>query len=148
MSYTGLPQFQAGLVTKWRATAALMAMLKGGLRDDVPQTKVFPYAVIDDPFETPDPTLGQGGHLSQLTLVIYTQDGSVGKAGVGSAGWLVGLQIAELAAAAVTNIADPIAVAGHDVVDVDVVSIDGSREPDGVTRRTELTLQAMLEDAP
>jgi hypothetical protein len=42
---------------------------------------------------------------------------------------------------------NPLTVEGHDVVDVDVLTIDCTRETDGKTRRVDVTIVATLEDA-
>lgn len=147
MNDTALPYLQKAVVLRLRATATFMALCTGGILDAIPQTKRYPYAVFDEPFETPDRTFGQGGHSCLFTLSIYTQDGSATKQGSGTSGFEIGLAIAALVVGALDHMANPLVVEGHDVVDVDVVTISTEREDDGITRRVDVLMQALLEDA-
>ena len=120
--------------------------LATGIYDAVPQTATSPYVVFDEPLEVPDRAFGQGGHAVNFILVVFTQDGTRDKSGRGTSGYAQGFAIAEEICAALTDTDDPLVVDGHDVVDVDVESIVGQREDDGVTRRIEITITATLED--
>lgn len=146
MTATALPQLQAALITRLKATPAFMALVSN-VYDDVPEKPTYPYAAYDDPFETPNRYFGQGGHDAIWIFDIYTQDGSRSKTTPGAAGFKQGVTIAEALLDAL-GIEDPsnwITVDGHDLVDIDVVSVHCSRESDGVTRRTEITMSATLE---
>jgi hypothetical protein len=79
---------------------------------------------------------------------VYTQDGSATKAGVGSAGFKQGMQIAERILALTIDYTAPLTVTGHDVRDVDLDSLECHREPDGITRRIDIIETALLEDNP
>lgn len=147
MTYTALPQLQTAIVARLTGNAPFMALAKAVL-DDVPPTQTFPYVAFDDPFESPDRTFGQNGHDATCVLSIYTRDGSDARSGTGTAGFKQGLTIAEAALALLTDIENnPLIVSGHDVVDVDVISLESFREPDGKTRRTDVIITATLEDA-
>lgn len=146
MSYTALPQFQVAVVQRLNGSSAFMALVTGVL-DDVPANQAFPYVCYDDPFEVPNRTFGQNGHDVECLLSIYTRDGSDAKAGRGTAGFKQGHAIAEAALALLTDIeGNPLVVDGHDVVDVDVISIESFRETDGKTRRTDVQIGGTLED--
>ena len=148
MTYTALPQFQAAVITILRLDDVFMALVTG-VFDEVPATPRYPHVIVDDPFETPDRTFGQNGHSCSLTLSIFTQSPSTKKLGAGKGGFGPGLEIAESALALLSDVERaPITIDGHDVVDCDVLSIDCSREADGLTRRIDVTLIALLEDAP
>lgn len=147
MTFTALPQLASAVVGALRADVAFMQLVTA-IYDEVPPGARFPHIVVDEPFETPDRTFGQNGHQSMVTLSIFTQSPSTTKSGVGKAGWESGLLIVEAALALLTDIEGaPITVDDHDVVDIDVVSIDCTRDTDGKTRRTDLVLMATLEDA-
>jgi hypothetical protein len=146
MTRTALPQTQVGIVTLLKATPAFLTLVRG-LYDAVPETPtpLFPYAVIDDPFEVPDRTFGQDGHEQTFLLSIYTRDGSATPEGTGAAGFRTGLLIANEAITALMD--STLTVGGHDVTDVDVVSVECFRETDGITRRCDITFTFRLEDA-
>lgn len=146
MTFTALPQFTAAVIAALRGDVAFKASV-AGIFDEVPALAQYPYIVVDQPFETPDPTFGQNGHQSMITLSIFTQTPAT-RILSGPAAWRVGLAIAEAALAILTDIEHhPITVAEHDVVDCDVISIDCARIGDGKTRRVDLVLMAQLEDA-
>lgn len=146
MTFTGLPHLQAAIVTRLRMSADHMSLVTG-VFDEVPQLPKYPHEVIDGPFETPDRTFGQNGHECTVTLSVFTQSPSTTASGTGKAGWAVGLTIAESALALLTDLENnPLTVDGHDVLDVDVVSIDCVRETDGKTRRVDVNLIVSLED--
>lgn len=147
MSASALPQLQTAVIARLRGTAAYMSLCTGGIQDHIPQTKRYPYGVYDEPFESPDRTFGQGGHSCLFTISVYTQDGSATKQGSGTAGFELGLAIASLVVAALDHMTNPLVVEDHDVVDVDVVTISTEREDDGITRRVDVLMQALLEDA-
>lgn len=145
MSATALPQVQAGFVDRLKRSY-VVAPLVSGIFDEVPNGAAFPYIAYDVATEMPDRTFGQGGHIVLVTLSIFTRDGSQVRGGKGSAGYKEGLTIANAVVEELTDLDDLPAIEGHDVVDVDVDSIDTNREPDGVTRRIDVTLTATLED--
>ena len=119
MTFTALPQFQAAVIQQLRNSAEFM-QLASGVYDEVPARVAYPHAIVDEPFETPDRTLGQNGHSCSLLLSIYTQSPSTTKAGSGKAGFAIGLELAELALSLLTDLEnDPLNVDGHDVVDID-----------------------------
>jgi hypothetical protein len=148
VTFTALPQLIAAVVARLRANAALTQVV-AGIYDETPAGAVsYPHIILDEPFETPDRTFGQGGHQASLTLSILTQSPSTTKAGTGKAGFTQGLAIAELALSELTDIeSNALTVDGHDVIDVDVTNIDCTRETDGKTRRVDVTIIATLEDA-
>jgi hypothetical protein len=146
MSATALPQLQTAVVARGRQNAAVTALVTG-IFDAVPQGQKRPYVVYDEATELQNRSLGQGGHLIALTLSVYTQDAAPTSAGRGSAGYAQGLAIANLLAADLTDLDEPLVVDDHDVVDVDVESIDCLRDDeDGTTRRVDLMLMVTLED--
>ena len=150
MSATSLPQMQAAVFTRLRATAAFISAC--ALYDAVPEKPVYPYGVYDEPFETPDRTFGQGGHDVLFSIVLYSRDGSTTKAGVGASGWKTLDQLAELVIGALVDPCDgteftPITVDGHDLVDLEVESNDGQRGQDGISREHTIQFRALLEDA-
>jgi hypothetical protein len=149
MSATSLPQLQTALITRLKATSAFLSLVVG-VYDDVPERPGYPHVVYDDPFESPDRFFGQNGHDVIWIFDVFTQDGSRDKATPGHAGFSQGLTIAEalLEALAIEDPANWVTVAGHDVVDMDVISVHAVRETDGVTRRVEITMTATLEDTP
>jgi hypothetical protein len=148
MTFTALPQLLAAVLTRLRAAPEL-TQLVSGIYDEAPAGAVlYPHVILDEPFETPDRTFGQNGHQTSLTLSIFTQSPATTKAGTGKAGFTQGLAIAEIALGLLTDIeSNPLTVEGHDVVDVDVLTIDCTRETDGKTRRVDVTIVATLEDA-
>jgi len=147
MTFTALPQFNSAVVDRLRNDVAFMDMV-AGVYDEVPANAKYPHVIIDEPFETPDRTMGQNGHQCSVMLSIFTQSPSTTASGRGKAGFTVGLQIAERALSLLTDIEDdPLTVEGHDVVDVDVISIDCTREDDGKTRLVDVVIIATLEDA-
>jgi hypothetical protein len=148
VTFTALPQFLAAVITRLRACAPLTQLVTGVYDETPAGALAYPHIILDEPFETPDRTFGQGGHQASLTISIFTQSPATAKAGTGKAGFTQGLAIAELALALLTDIeAEPLTVEGHDVVDIDVVNIDCTRETDGKTRRIDATIIATLEDA-
>jgi hypothetical protein len=146
MTWSGLPQLQASTIARLKASASLMALVHG-VFDAVPQQQAYPYVVFDEPFELPDRTLGQDGHESSFVLSVFTQDGSMTKLGKGSAGFKLAGEIVEIILRELIDYTNPIVVEGHDLVDLDVVSIEYARENDGITRRADVNLVARLEDA-
>lgn len=146
MSAIGLLPFQRALVALLRNAPTLDPLVGGRVYDAVPQDAPMPYVVLDECLETPDRTFGQHGHSLNLVLSIYTRDAAAGKSGRGSAGYGQGLAIAH----AITALLLPgtMKVDGHDLTDVDVASIDCAREPDGITRRIDCEITALLEDKP
>lgn len=146
MTWSGLPQLQQAVVTRLKASAALAALITG-VFDAVPEQQQYPYVVFDEPFELPDRTFGQDGHESSFVLSVFTQDGSTTLAGKGSAGFKLAGQIVEIILSELIDLDNPLVVAGHDLVDLDVVSIEYAREADGITRRGDINLTALLEDA-
>jgi hypothetical protein len=148
MTFTALPQLLAAVVTRLRAEPALLQLVSG-IYDETPAGAIpYPHIILDEPFETPDRTFGQNGHQTTITLSILTQSPATTKAGTGKAGFTQGLAIAEIALRLLTDIEEnPLTVEGHDVVDVDVLTIDCTRETDGKTRRVDVTIVATLEDA-
>lgn len=146
MSFSGLPQFVAAVIGKLRSDAGL-AQRVTGVFDEVPKAVTGNYIVIDEPFETRDGSFGQNGHDVQCTISIVLQSPASSKLGRGKAGYLEGLSIANDVLALLTDIENnPLEVDDHDVVDVDVVTVDSTRESDGITRRVDVTISATLED--
>jgi len=146
MSATGNGVLQKAVVRRLRACGDFLALCPTGVLDSVPQDATYPMVVVDAPFEIPNRTLGQGGHDCLVTLNIYTQDGSVSKTGRGASGYKQGQDIAEIVVRELTNLDEPLEVEGHDVEDVDLVSVTGE-ELDESRRRTEIILEALLEDS-
>jgi hypothetical protein len=148
MTFTALPQLLAAVMTRLRAAPEL-AQLVSGIYDEPPAGAVaYPHVLLDEPFETPDRTFGQNGHQTSLTISILTQSPSTTKSGTGKAGFTQGLAIAEIVLGLLTDLeGNPLTVEGHDVVDVDVLTIDCTRETDGKTRRIDATIVASMEDA-
>jgi hypothetical protein len=147
MTFTALPQFQTAVIERLRSSAEHMQLVTG-VYDEVPSRVTYPHEIVDEPFETPDRTFGQNGHVCSLMISIYTQSPATTKNGSGKAGYVPALLIAESALALLTDLeGNPLTVDGHDVVDVDVENIDCTREADGKTRRVDVTITATLEDA-
>lgn len=147
MSYTSLPQLMKAIVARLRGHAPLMALVTG-VHDAVPDSKAFPYVVLDDPLEFPERYFGQNGHRVSLTIFVYTKDGTEVRKGVGTAGFKSGFDIAEIVLAQITDIeGNPLVVDNHDLVDADVIALTANRLEDGVTREIELELEFVLEDA-
>jgi hypothetical protein len=147
---TALAAIQTAVFTRLNATAALTALC--AIYDKVPQTKAYPYARYEDPFEEPDRTFGQGGHQGVFHIVVYSQDGSQDRQGKGTTGTKSGLDIAAIIIAALVDpcdgsMFDALTVTGHDLVDLDKVTLTSTLEDDGVTRRTEILFSYQVEDA-
>lgn len=145
MSFTAIPQLQRAIVARLRGSSEVMALVTG-VFDAVPQGQKFPYAVFDEPLETPNDHFDLRGHAVSVLLVIYTQDGQLTKDGRGRSGFTEGLTIAEAIGGQLTDLEDPVVVDDHALVELSIESVNCAREDDGVTRRCELTLTATLED--
>lgn len=145
MTRSGLSALQPSVVTRLKASIALNALVQG-VFDAVPQQQPFPYVVFDEPFEVPNRYLGQDGHDITFTISVFTQDGSTTKLGKGSAGFKLASQIVDIILDELTNLDTPIVVDGHDLVDVEIISIEYTRETDGITRFANVNLMATLED--
>lgn len=146
MTFTALPQFQDAVIGRLAASEEFMALVPGGIHDAVQKNAVFPYAVLDLPLETPNRTFGQNGHFVSAVLSVYTQDGTLDRAGRGISGYRQAAVIMECACGLLINDDDPIVVEQHDVVAFELDSLVSNREDDGVTRRSEMTFTAELED--
>lgn len=146
MSFTALPQLQRSVIERLKSFDELTALATGGIHDAVPKATAFPYIVFDEPIETPNQTLGQNGHMISVVLAIFTQDGTLDKHGRGVAGYAQGQAMVEKICEALINDDEPMVVDGHDVVLFELDSNISTREDDGVTRRTEVSFTAQLED--
>lgn len=145
MTRTGLPSLQPSVITRLKASD-MLAALGAAVFDAIPQAQPFPYVVFDVPFEVPNRYLGQDGHDITFTLSVFTQDGSATKLGKGSAGFKLSSQIVDVLMDELTDLDNPISVDGHDLVDLDLISVEYAREADGITRRADVNLMATLED--
>src|SRR6185436_11082413 len=94
MSAVGLVPLLEAVVERLRATEAFTS--RCSLFSKVPQQQTYPYARIEDPYETPDRTFGQGGHRGVFHVTIFTNDGSPAKRGSGTTGPKPGLEIAAI----------------------------------------------------
>ena len=146
MTFTAQPQFQDACIAALRASEFFMTLVPGGVHDALPENPAYPFAVLDLSTESPNRTMGQGGHDIDVILYVYTQDGSKTRGGTGHAGYAEAGVIAEAACAVLVNADEPLVVEGHDVVDVDIGDISFVREDDGYTRRCEIELTCTLED--
>jgi hypothetical protein len=148
MTFSALPQLLVAVIGVLRGDATLMQAITG-VYDEVPQSPVYPYVVVDDPFETPNRTFGQNGHDLTVTISIYARTPATTVAGSGKVGFLSALQIAEQAIALLADLeGHPIAIAGHDLVDADVLAVEAFRETDGKTRRVDITFTYTVETSP
>ncbi len=142
-SATALPQVQRAIFetlngdTFYRSLAAVY--------DDVPEGAPYPYTTIGEAIETPDRTFGQGGHQVLVTLSTYTKDGSQDAAGVGTAGFSIGLAIVQKQTELLVE--TPLLVEDFDLIMVEVETIETSRAADGVTRIVDARYRLWLEDA-
>jgi len=145
-TFSALPALVSSVLTRLRGDATLTGMVSG-IYDEPPAAPGFPYVVIDDPFETPDRTFGQGGRAATLIVSVFTQIPATSKSGSGPVGFTVGLTIAQQVCALLTNlIGNPITVDGFDLVDADVESVEGFRLTDGKTRRIDVVVSFALEE--
>ena len=135
-----------------RASLALLERVPAErIVDAVPETFTGDYIVFDAPSEFPDRTFGQDGREVTFELRVVTRDGSQRAGRTGGAGFKTGLEIADLAARALTGPYPPpanelpLTVDGFDVVDLDVLAISAERAEDGVTREVRMPIVMTLE---
>ncbi len=142
-SATAIPQVQQAIFQTLNGDLLLRSMVT--VYDDVPEGALMPYTTIGEAVETPDRTMGQGGHQVMVTLSTYTDDGSRSVAGAGTTGFASALAIMRKQTELLVE--TPIQVQDFDVVMVEVESIETSRATDGVTRIVDARYRFWLEDA-
>jgi hypothetical protein len=142
-SPTALPQVQRAIFQALNGDTLYRAMC--AVYDDVPESAAYPYTTIGEAIETPDRTMGQGGHQVLVMLSTYTRDGSQDVAGIGTAGFAPGLAIMRKQTELLVE--TPLLVEDFDVVMVEVETIETSRAADGVTRIVDARYRLWLEDA-
>lgn len=151
MSATGSWLTQKAVVTVLRADAGVTSLLatqpdgESSIVDEVREGMLFPYIVVGEGTEKEQRYFGQGGHVVNIELYIYTQDGSLTPVTSGAAGYKQGLAIADEIAETLQD--DSLFVVDdHDVVMVNQGEEWGKeRLEDGITRvvipRFEITLE-------
>lgn len=92
---------QKALSARWKADAALMARLPGGIHDGAaPEGTAVPYLVIGEPTETPVEAFGASGYSDTITAHVFSE----------YKGRKEALEIVELMNSALTT---PLALDGH-----------------------------------
>lgn len=137
---------QRSVIERLRACVDLMAIVSG-VWDAVPVKATLPYIVYVSAVETPNLYFGQNGHLTDVTLQLYSDDGSSTRAGRGNAGFITSYEITEIVLRELTDVDTPLVVDGHDLVDLSLIGVYVTREGnDKESRITEIAFTAELED--
>ena len=145
MTFTAHPQFQQAVIRRLREDEDFSTLCKGGTHDALPASPSYPYAVLDQCVEVPDPTFGQNGHAISGILSIYSRDGTITRAGRGISGYDQVSGLAEAACKALFSDHEPMLVEGHDVVTFEVGDVTSGTEDDNKTRRLDIAFNASLE---
>lgn len=144
-----MPQVQRAVIQRLRECAALSAVAPGGVHDAVPTsgTLTLPLIVYESAVETPNDTFGQRGHLTDVSIQIHTDNGSTKRSGRGTAGYITGVEIAEIVMNELLDNDTPLVVEGHDVVELSLIGINVLREGNATDSRvTEVSFTAESED--
>ncbi len=146
MSATGSWVTQKAIVTAIRANAEITGMI-AGVYDSVPQNAIFPLVVVGEGTETEASYFGQRGHEVHPEIQVWTHDGETSNASSGSAGYKVGLAIAELIVALID--ASGLTVEGHDAIYLGLDEMERQRpSPDDPSLRLVAPrITVLLEDS-
>ncbi len=146
MSATGSWVTQKAIVSAIRGNAEIMALVSG-VYDAVPEGGPYPLVVVGEGTETDASYFGQNGHEVHPEIQVWTHDGETSNASSGSAGYKVGLAIAELIVALID--ASGLTVEGHDAIYLGLDEMERQRpSPDDPSLRLVAPrITVLLEDS-
>ena len=125
---------KAAIRTALLADVTLTTQLGGPqVFDDVPRTANAPYVVFGDATARENGTVSDAGHVTDLTLVVWSRQGGSKEA----------LAIADRIATLIDDAA--LAPSGHHLVNGRVISTEVRRQPDKDLTRVTLRLRLVTE---
>lgn len=127
---------KAGILTKLTGDAPLRSLLGGPrIYDETPRGQPFPFATFGVFIASDNSTSSDRGHETRLEILVFSRDGSTREA----------LLIADRIEALLHDA--PLALAGHHLVNLQLVESNTALERDGETTRITLDFRAVTEVA-